>query len=295
MKDLYRFGKSKYRVDPKAFRLAKAPTSPAGKQDKARNQAALAALVDELAVLQEVLVADNRYSLLLVFQAMDAAGKDGTIRAVLSGVNPAGCEVTSFKAPSSEELDHDFMWRIARALPQKGHIGVFNRSHYEEVLAVKVMPQYLAAQRLPGKGVGGEGFWEDRYQSIRDIERHWARNGVVILKFFLNVSKDEQAERLIERIDDSKANWKFSPVDVEMRSKWGDYMEAYQDALRATSTPWAPWYAIPANSKSYMRKAVAGIVVDTLRGLDLAYPASATPKATLRNLRAMLVEGGRKR
>lgn len=288
MSDLYDFGRSAYRVHPKSFRLGRQPTAPDGNSDKAQNRTDLAALVAELSELQSVLAADNRYALLLVFQAMDAAGKDGTIRAVLSGVNPAGCEVTSFKAPSTTELDHDYMWRVAQAMPPKGHIGVFNRSHYEEVLAVKVMPQYLAAQRLPRAAAAGDALWQERYQSICDFERHWARNGTVILKFFLNVSKDEQAKRLVERIDDKKANWKFSPVDVEMRKKWGDYMHAYEDALRATSTGYAPWYAIPADSKSYMRKTVAEIVVQTLRGLKLKYPNGTTPKPELRKLRALL-------
>ncbi|MBK9071460.1 MAG: polyphosphate kinase 2 family protein [Myxococcales bacterium] len=288
MSDLYEFGRSEYRVHPKSFRLRRQPTAPDGNSDKAQNRTDLAALVAELSELQTVLAADNRYGLLLVFQAMDAAGKDGTIRAVLSGVNPAGCEVTSFKAPSTTELDHDYMWRIAQAMPPKGHIGVFNRSHYEEVLAVKVMPQYLAAQRLPRAAAAGNALWKERYQSICDFERHWARNGTVILKFFLNVSKAEQAKRLVERIDDKKANWKFSPVDVEMRKKWGDYMHAYEDALRATSTAYAPWYAIPADSKSYMRKTVAEIVVQTLRGLKLKYPNGTTPKPELHKLRALL-------
>jgi PPK2 family polyphosphate:nucleotide phosphotransferase len=228
-------------------------------------------LVAELDDLQRVLYATDRDAVLLVFQAMDAAGKDGTIRAVLRGVNPAGCQVFSFKQPSPLDLDHDFLWRTARLLPERGLIGIFNRSYYEEVLIVRVHPEYLEGQKLPNR-VTGDGFWADRYGSIRDHERHLARNGTVILKFWLNVSKDEQKARFLSRIDEAEKNWKFSLSDIKERKHWDRYMEAYEEALNETSRPWAPWYAIPADSKAYMREAVSRIVVETLRKLDLAYP-----------------------
>jgi len=256
-----------------SFRLKKAPTAPDAKQiDKKKCQKRLGKLVDELADLQSVLYAHDSYAVLLVFQAMDAAGKDGTIPAVLSGVNPAGFQVASFKQPSSEELDHDFLWRIACRLPERGRIGVFNRSHYEEVLVVRVHPEYLAGQALPRQPPLVE-LWKERYASIRDFEQHLARNGVVVVKFFLNVSREEQRRRFIARIDEPEKNWKFSAGDVREAERWPDYMAAYQDALRATSRPWAPWYAIPADDKPFLRVAVADIVVRTLRSLPLAYPS----------------------
>jgi PPK2 family polyphosphate:nucleotide phosphotransferase len=225
---------------------------------------------------------------LLVFQAMDAAGKDSTIRAVLRGVNPAGCHVQRFEAPSREELDHDFMWRIYRALPERGLIGVFNRSHYEEVLTVRVNPELLAAQRLPQVGKPHK-FWEHRYESIRNAELHWARNGMVILKFFLHVSRGEQKRRFLKRIDDPDSQWKFSPGDLKDRAKWHEYMKAYRGALEATSRPWAPWYVIPADSKPYMREAVAELTVRALEKLPLSYPEpSSTEKAQLKKIRAKL-------
>ena len=226
---------------------------------------------NDLTDLQRVLYADNRYAVLLIFQAMDAAGKDGTIRAVMAGVDPTGCQVYAFKQPSSEELDHDFLWRTACRLPERGRIGIFNRSYYEEVLVVRVHPGFLAPQRLPGS-VDLPTLWSARFDSIRDHERHLARNGVVILKFWLNVSRAEQGERFLSRLEDKRKYWKFSPADVEERGHWDAYMEAYEDALRATSRPWAPWYAIPADDKHYMRMVVAETIVRTLRGLDLEYP-----------------------
>jgi PPK2 family polyphosphate:nucleotide phosphotransferase len=234
--------------------------------------------VSDISELQQVMYAHDRYALLLVFQAMDAAGKDGTIRAVLSGVNPAGCHVTSFKTPSAEELDHDFLWRTARQLPERGRIGVFNRSYYEEVLVVRVHPEFLAAQRLPN-GVDKRGFWPDRYESIREHERHLARNGTVILKFFLNISRDEQRKRFLSRLEEPEKHWKFSEKDVAERAYWDKYQQAYEEALNETSRPWAPWYAIPADNKDYMRMTVAQIVRDTLKSLDLEYPRP--DKATL--------------
>jgi PPK2 family polyphosphate:nucleotide phosphotransferase len=227
--------------------------------------------VAELEELQRVLYAEDRYALLLVFQAMDAAGKDSTIRAVMSGINPAGCQVFSFKQPTPEEIDHDFLWRTACRLPQRGRIGVFNRSYYEEVLVVRVHPEFLEAQKLPRRIRHGK-LWKERYQSIRDHERHLARNGTVILKFWLNVSRDEQRDRFLSRIEEPDKNWKFSEADVAERKHWDAYMEAYEDALNATSRPWAPWYAIPADDKPFMRLTVAEIIAGTLKHLDLKYP-----------------------
>ncbi len=226
--------------------------------------------VKQISELQRKLYADNRFSLLIIVQALDAAGKDGTIRAVMSGVNPAGCQVSSFKAPSSEELDHDFLWRTSCDLPERGIIGIFNRSYYEEVLAVKVHPEYLAAQRLPFADV--DDIWESRYQSIRDQEAHLARNGTRILKFWLNVSKDEQKKRFMERLTNPEKHWKFSKSDLASRQLWPDYMQAFQQALNATSTVEAPWYAIPADNKPWMRLAVARLVKQELASLPLTYP-----------------------
>lgn len=255
-----------------SFRLKKAVSDPGKKApDDEECERRLAACVAEIDKLQQVLYAHDRYALLLIFQAMDAAGKDGTIRAVLSGVNPAGCHVTSFKTPSAEELDHDFLWRTTRHLPERGRIGVFNRSYYEEVLVVRVHPEFLAAQRLPN-GKNGKGIWEGRYESIREHEQHLARNGTVILKFFLNVSRDEQRKRFLSRLNDAEKHWKFSENDVAERAHWDKYQQAYEEALNETSRPWAPWYAIPADNKDYMRLNVAEIVRDTLKSLDLEYP-----------------------
>jgi PPK2 family polyphosphate:nucleotide phosphotransferase len=276
-----------------SFRVAAAPTSPPddapGKKD---NKEALDEAIERLAKLQAKLYAQDKYAVLLVFQAMDAAGKDGTIKAVMTGVNPAGCQVASFKAPTHEDLDHDFLWRCWRQLPERGRIGIFNRSHYEEVLVVKVNPQFLDGQRLPYRPASLDALWQERYESIRAAEQHWARNGTVVLKFFLNVSKDEQKQRFLERIDDAEANWKFSADDLKVRRDWDKYMGAYQDALNATSRPWAPWYAIPADSKSFMRRAVAEIIVDTLERLDLRYPElSDAERAELARIRATVEAG----
>jgi PPK2 family polyphosphate:nucleotide phosphotransferase len=254
-----------------SFRVAAAPTRrPDGSPKKKANRERLSELSETMRELQRKLYADDRYSLLLVFQAMDAAGKDGTIRAVMTGINPAGCQVFSFKQPSTEEIDHDFLWRIYQRLPERGRIGIFNRSHYEEVLVVRVHPEYLTGQKLPRCDM--TNVFEQRLESIRDMERHLARNGTVVLKFWLNVSKDEQRERFLARIDEPEANWKFSATDVKERGHWDRYMQAYEQALNATSRPEAPWYAIPADSKSFMRTAVAEIVVDTMSRLDLSYP-----------------------
>jgi PPK2 family polyphosphate:nucleotide phosphotransferase len=227
--------------------------------------------VARLARLQEKLYAQGRWSLLLVFQAMDAAGKDGAIAHVMSGVNPQGCQVFSFRAPSRDELAHDFLWRCAKALPERGRIGIFNRSYYEEVLAVRVHPALLEAQRLPEPLVGKE-IWDERFQDIRGFERHLARNGTVIRKFFLHVSRREQKKRLRERMDDPDKHWKFSGGDLEQRAYWKDYMDAYEEAIRETATPYAPWVAVPADNKWYTRMVVAAAIVDALEGLDLRYP-----------------------
>ena len=255
-----------------SFRVEDAPTEPPTDRPKKK---VLREMLDtqttRFAELQRRLYADDRSSVLLVFQAMDAAGKDSTIRAVLSGVNPAGFQVFSFKKPSSRELDHDFLWRSARALPERGRIGVFNRSYYEEVLVVRVHPEFLAAQKLPYRP-DPEELWAQRFDSIRDHEAHLARNGTVILKFWLNVSKDEQRDRFVDRLQEPKKNWKFEAKDVAERAFWDRYMHAYQEALAATSRPWAPWYAIPADHKPFMRWAVSDIIVRTLDGLDLRYP-----------------------
>jgi PPK2 family polyphosphate:nucleotide phosphotransferase len=225
----------------------------------------------DLAKAQDLLYADDRYALLIVLQAMDAAGKDGTIKHVMSGVNPQGCQVFSFKKPSAEELHHDFLWRYARSLPERGRIGIFNRSYYEDVLVVRVHPELLAAQRLPG-ATGKEKFWRRRYQDINAFERHLVSNGTIILKFFLNVSKDEQKRRFLDRLDRPDKHWKFSTADLAERAHWGRYMKAYSDCLSATSTKWAPWYVIPADHKWVARAIVADVITTTLRSLDLKYP-----------------------
>jgi PPK2 family polyphosphate:nucleotide phosphotransferase len=227
--------------------------------------------VETLRDLQEVLYASDQVSVLLVFQAMDAAGKDSTIRAVMSGVNPAGCQVYSFKKPSTTELDHDFLWRTSLCLPERGRIGIFNRSYYEEVLVVRVHPQILEGQRLPWSSAGPK-LWEERLRSIAEHERHLARNGTVILKFFLNVSKEEQRQRFLARIDERNKNWKFSSQDVKERAHWDEYQAAYEAALSATSRSWAPWYVVPADNKRFMRLEVARLIVRSLKSLDLRFP-----------------------
>ena len=255
-----------------SFRLADAPTRPPEKDDsKKRSKKRLEDAVDRLRGLQRMLYAHDHHSVLLVFQAMDAAGKDSTIRAVMSGVNPAGCQVFSFKQPSPEELDHDFLWRSACRLPERGRIGIFNRSYYEEVLVVRVHPEYLDAQNLPDRPPLDE-LWEQRFESIRDHEKHLARNGTLVLKFWLNVSREEQRRRFLSRLDEPEKNWKFSAGDLRERELWDRYMEAYRAALCATSRPWAPWLAVPADDKPWMRATVAEIVVESLEGLGLHYP-----------------------
>lgn len=255
-----------------SFRVAKAATlPPKGGRDADANATALGAAIARMRKLQARLMASDRRALLVVFQALDAAGKDGTLRAVMTGVNPAGVEVHSFKKPSELELDHDFLWRCARSLPERGRIGIWNRSHYEEVLVVRVHPELLEAQRIPDRPPAGTLF-QERYESIRDFERHLARNGTTILKFWLHVSGDEQRKRFLDRIDDPEANWKFSAGDVRERRHRKAYLAAYERALNETSRAWAPWYAIPADDKPYMRRAVAEIIDGTLDSMDLAFP-----------------------
>ena len=227
--------------------------------------------VELLSELQEKLYAQDRWSLLLVFQAMDAAGKDGTIKHVMSGVNPQGCEVTSFKGPSELELEHDYLWRAARALPERGRIGIFNRSHYEEVLVVRVHPEYLGSQKLPPKLVT-KSIWKERFEDIRAFERHLARNGTVVRKFFLHVSKDEQRKRFLQRLNEPKKNWKFSANDIRERQHWDKYQDAYEDMIRHTATKDAPWYVVPADNKWFTRLVVAAAIVEAMERLDLAYP-----------------------
>ncbi len=275
-----------------SFRVEDAPTAPPEDQrgKKKRHRKALEETVERTRELQRAMYAFDSHALLLVFQAMDAAGKDGTIRAVMSGINPAGCQVSSFKAPSAEELDHDFLWRIVQDLPERGRIGIFNRSHYEEVLVVRVHPEYLAGQRLP-RDIDLETRFTERYESIRDFERHLARNGTVIVKFWLNVSKDEQRDRLLDRIDEPDSNWKFNAGDIAERKRWGDYMDAYQAALNETSRPWAPWYAIPADDKPFMRRTVAEIVRQTLENIGPRYPeVSDDEREEMKKLRAKLAK-----
>jgi len=253
------------------FRLSEAKTLVKTVAADKKYQKKLEKLQNEIDELQRRLYASDSYSVLLVFQAMDAAGKDSTIRAVLNGVDPAGCEVFSFKQPNSEELDHDFLWRTAKSLPERGRIGIFNRSYYEEVLAVRVHPEYLDNQKLPFH-VDLDELWQQRFESIRDHEKHLARNGTVVLKFWLNVSHEEQRNRFLSRLDEPEKNWKFSPGDVNESRRWDDYMQAYQELLNATSRPWAPWFAIPADDKPYARLQVAKIIVESMETLNLRYP-----------------------
>jgi len=227
--------------------------------------------IKELATLQDILYAQNSYSLLIIFQAMDAAGKDSVIKHVMSGVNPQGCQVVSFKQPSAEELSHDYLWRCVRALPAHGRIGIFNRSYYEEVLAVRVHPEFLKAQRLPETARPAK-LWKRRFEEINNFEQYLTHNGTVVVKFFLNVSQKEQSRRFLERIDTRDKNWKFSSADLKERARWDSYMEAYEDAIRHTTTPWAPWHVIPADHKWFTRVVVAGTIVKILRSLPLAYP-----------------------
>jgi len=283
----------RFRVRPgERVRLKQVPTrvQPCY-ASKAEYQERLARHVEQLSELQNLLYADDRYALLLVFQAMDAAGKDSCIKHVMSGINPQGCQVYSFKHSSAEELDHDFLWRCMRALPERGRIGIFNRSYYEEVLIVRVHPEILRAQKLAQEGPGRRAVWEKRYRSIADMEAHLERNGTRIVKFFLHVSKDEQRKRFLARIDEPEKNWKFSRQDIEERKYWKDYMRAYEACLEATSAKRSPWYVVPADDKPNARLIVSRIVVDTLKKLDLAYPqADAGRRRELLTLRKLLAK-----
>ncbi|HEY7513525.1 MAG TPA: polyphosphate kinase 2 family protein [Vicinamibacteria bacterium] len=262
-----------YRVtNGKKFRLKDVdPGDSGGIKSKEAAVELLRGGVERLAELQDRLYAQDRWALLLVFQAMDAAGKDGTIKHVMSGVNPQGCQVYSFKSPSSEELDHDYLWRTTKSLPERGRIGVFNRSYYEEVLVVRVHPEYLAGQKVP-PSLLGKDVWEERFEDINSFERYATRNGIAILKFFLHVSRKEQKKRFMERLDRSEKNWKFSSADAREREHWDEYMDAYEDAIRHTASDYAPWYVVPANKKWFTRLVVAAAVIDALEDLDLHYP-----------------------
>jgi PPK2 family polyphosphate:nucleotide phosphotransferase len=245
--------------------------------------------VQTLAEMQDKLYAQDRWSVLLIFQAMDAAGKDGTIKHVMSGVNPQGCEVASFKAPSSEELDHDYLWRCVPYLPNRGHIGIFNRSYYEEVLVVRVHPEILKAEKLPPELVT-KRIWEERYEDINNFERYLTRNGTVIRKFFLHVSKEEQKKRFLERLTEPEKHWKFSAADARERGYWDDYQEAYEDMIRATATPHAPWFVVPADNKWFTRLVVAAAVFHAMEELDLRYPkVDKQKRAELAEARELLL------
>ena len=243
----------------------------------------LAKHIKSLSSLQSLLYADDRYAVLLIFQAMDAAGKDGAIKHVMSGINPQGCQVFSFKHPSAEDLDHDFLWRTTVCLPERGRIGIFNRSYYEEVLIVRVHPEILAAQRLPDECLQGN-IWAGRFRSITDLEQHLHRNGTRIVKFFLHISKDEQRKRFLKRIEQPEKNWKFSQSDLKERKLWKDYMKAYEECINATSTSHSPWYVVPADDKRNARLIISQVIVDTLSSLDLSYPKA--DKARLKELRS---------
>lgn len=278
---MFEAAKNKYRIDQNSnFKVSDALTiEDESLLDKKKLKDELKDLTKELGELQHQLYAEDKRSILCVFQAMDAAGKDSTIRAVFNRVNPTGCHVSSFKKPSSLELDHDFLWRSTTQLPERGQIGIFNRSYYEEALVVKVHPEFLKYQRLPDlpktlddKSLGE--FWENRYESFNDFEKHLARNGTLVLKFWLNVSKSEQKNRFLSRLDEPEKHWKFSSSDLKERGFWNDYMDAYQDLLLKTTKPWAPWFGIPADNKLYMRVQVARIIVDNLKAMKPQYPVA---------------------
>src|SRR4051812_15730060 len=270
-----------YRVkNGKKFRLKDVDPGDTGRKsdEKAKAKEMLQVGVEALAELQDMLYGQDRWSLLLIFQAMDAAGKDGTIKHVMSGVNPQGCQVSSFKSPTSEDLDHDFLWRCQKALPERGRIGIFNRSYYEETLVVRVHPEFLAGQKLPKRCVT-KRIWDERFQDIRAFERYLTRNGTIIRKFFLHVSKKEQQKRFLERLDQPEKNWKFSANDAKERKFWDDYMKCYEETIRETATEDSPWYVVPADNKWFTRVVVASAVIDALASLKLAYPIVGPEKA----------------
>jgi PPK2 family polyphosphate:nucleotide phosphotransferase len=291
-----------YRVDDgRDFRLAHCDpgdTLPFDRKDKDHAEQELKQGVKRLAELQDMLYAQDRWSLLLIFQAMDAAGKDGAIKHVFSGINPQGCQVISFKAPSHEELDHDYLWRCFRALPERGRIGIFNRSYYEEVLVVRVHSELLDAQKLPPRLVTRD-IWDERFEDIRHVERYLTRNGTVIRKFFLHVSRDEQRRRFLERLDEPEKNWKFAAGDVRERAHWNEYMQAYEEMIRHTATEHAPWFVVPADHKWFTRLVVSAVIIDALSSLELHYPrVNAGRRRELAAARAELAgkgRGGRRR
>ncbi|MHC0439484.1 polyphosphate kinase 2 family protein [Flavobacterium sp. 3-210] len=263
--------------DDKNFTLKDKPTSYFGDESKSAIKEALQLGVKALAAMQDTLYAQDKWSVLLIFQAMDAAGKDGAIKHVMSGINPQGCQVSSFKGPSSEELDHDYLWRCQKHLPERGRIGIFNRSYYEEVLVVRVHEQILRGQKIPEKLIT-EDIWEERFQDIRNFEKYLNRNGTIVIKFFLNVSKEEQKRRFIERVDNPDKNWKFSAADAKERGYWNDYMFAYEELIKNTSTKKSPWYVIPADNKYYARIAIASAIIHALDEMDLEYPKVSEEK-----------------
>ena len=278
--------------DGKKFKLKDYKSEPhfdLGKYDKPLVKQALQLGVEALSALQDILYAQDKWSLLVIFQAMDAAGKDGAIKHVMSGINPQGCQVSSFKGPSAEELDHDFLWRCQKHLPERGRIGIFNRSYYEEVLVVRVHEKILKSQKLPEELVTKD-IWEDRFKDIRNFEKYLHRNGTLVIKIFLNVSKAEQKKRFIERVDDANKNWKFSAADARERGFWKDYMSAYDDMIRNTSTEHAPWYVVPADNKSYARIAVASAIIHALDQMNLEYPKVSEEKiAELKEVKKALL------
>src|SRR5215472_14291253 len=262
-----------------------------GIKDKKQAKKTLQHSVELLSEFQERLYAQNRWAVLIIFQAMDAAGKDGAIKHVMSGINPQGCSVTSFKAPSAEELAHDYLWRAHKVVPERGKIGIFNRSYYEEVLVVRVHQQLLDNQQLP-KQLMGKGFWEERYQDINNFEHYLTRNGVIVMKFFLNLSKGEQKKRFLERLEMPEKNWKFSMADIKERGFWKDYQQAYEDLIRNTATRYAPWHVIPADHKWFTRLAVAGAIIERLDSLDLQFPeVDRAKKKELAQVRQALLKG----
>lgn len=271
-----------------------AETGNLGSEDKPQAKEALAMGTELLAKMQDMLYAQDKWAVLLIFQAMDAAGKDSAIKHVLSGVNQQGCDVHSFKAPSSDDLDHDYLWRCMKVLPNRGHIGIFNRSYYEETLVVRVHPELLEKQKLPLELIGKD-IWDERFKDIRAFERYLGNNGVVVRKFFLNVSRKEQKNRFLERIENPDKNWKFSSADVKEREHWDEYMEAYEDMIRHTATKNSPWYVVPADNKWFTRIVVAGAIIDALDSLNLAYPeVSPEQKAELTAAKKELIANGKK-
>lgn len=275
--------------DGDGFRLSSVdPGETLGFKSKEQAAAALTKGVERLAALQEKLYADDHWAVLLIFQAMDAAGKDSTIKHVMSGVNPQGTQVFAFKAPSAEELDHDFLWRTTRCLPERGRIGIFNRSYYEEVLVVRVHQEFLEKQHLPA-GLAGRTMWQQRFESINDYERHLVRNGTLVLKFFLHVSRDEQRRRFLGRLEEPSKNWKFSAGDLAERDRWDEYMHAYEEMIQHTATRHAPWFVVPADHKWFTRLVVVESIIDALEGLDLAYRTlSADQRAAMKAAKAAL-------